>query len=1023
MPLALSHWGPPDWVYDVKLGISCAFDAIPANECFFTAGLLDAAVNPGLDIPDVGRIGLPVAPDIAQRIARACSLRQHAQGSGTSVNESEQTISQLDPAQFSLRNPKWHLQLRAILAQVVPSLGINIYPSEVSADLHKLLLHDKNSVSSLPHHGPEEIDGMFGTLVICLPSEHDGGDIIAQHKNSARKYSSSVNSEYGFSFAAWCSDARHEVRPVTSGHRLVLVYKLIHHGWARTLQLQKLLDERLRLSLLRWQHWCEQHTETFKTAELPVVSWFSRAEKEGWPPILVHVLDYEYPDSEPSWDGLTLADQERMDKLKEACNTCGLDIFCANLEKRVYGKIAFPYDDESDLSASFHEMGPVIEKSYYLSNVIDTHGKEVIRELKIPRSVLLDHWHAFADEPDDEYCDEREPKVTHFYRRGCILLLPREFQVAFWLHAVDHEGVCTTAFFYDFRNRVNKNPRDNNVLQQLLDICRHISYIEPSSDIGVQLREDAGALAFQHREWDTFCRCLGELSVFHELGDKFGKEIARHGLIQACLPSEYILEPVWVVWNTVWWYSRECESPVLEESNAIFKWAWRTLQMLFDRILSRPGLDRQTAAELVQFFSHAADIYLTKHKLSLRIEREDVLKSKLSRSEDVDPQYLLQFIYDYPAASNIFIGLIEQYHGLGNNVDEVLDAIQAAVSASPEQEASDTFTVFSRPFIESLCCHLGTQSETLDVFSRPLIANLFCHLETESESVNSPANKDQAVKLIMNLLEAYLVKYVQRAPQPPATWQQSLPASSVCPCDDCKSLKTFVEHPDLQRWEFSMGKQRREHLVNQLDDTFLHETIRPRSPYTLVVTKTLMGHDAAVSRWQQRARSAKAAITALKKSCPLVEIIGEETYNGLLEHENFKAPPTPTLPTTAPEAVSSENTVSNMQPLPGHPGSFNQTQMYQGHPFALFGAQPGAFGHMVAYQMTSQSHPIPLAEPLRNLRDGYAHAPGSSQPSVPPPTAQPPLSQRPPNQPIPGAALPTGSSVPKKRTFVDLTDG
>lgn len=46
----------------------------------------------------------------------------------------------------------------------------------------------------------EKIPGMFGTLVICLPSPHEGGDVILKHGGQVGKFTSSTRE---MSAVAW----------------------------------------------------------------------------------------------------------------------------------------------------------------------------------------------------------------------------------------------------------------------------------------------------------------------------------------------------------------------------------------------------------------------------------------------------------------------------------------------------------------------------------------------------------------------------------------------------------------------------------------------------------------------------------------------------------------------------------------------------------------------------------------------------------------------------------------------------
>lgn len=64
---------------------------------------------------------------------------------------------------------------------------------------------------------------MFGTLVICLPSEHQGGDLVVKHHDVTKVFKTSETQP---SMACWFADVSHEVLPVTSGIRWVLTYNL-----------------------------------------------------------------------------------------------------------------------------------------------------------------------------------------------------------------------------------------------------------------------------------------------------------------------------------------------------------------------------------------------------------------------------------------------------------------------------------------------------------------------------------------------------------------------------------------------------------------------------------------------------------------------------------------------------------------------------------------------------------------------------------------------------------------------------
>jgi len=68
---------------------------------------------------------------------------------------------------------------------------------------------------------------MFGTLVLTLPSVHGGGELVIRHAGPEVKVETSKAEISEISFAAFYADCEHEVRPITQGNRVCLIYNLI----------------------------------------------------------------------------------------------------------------------------------------------------------------------------------------------------------------------------------------------------------------------------------------------------------------------------------------------------------------------------------------------------------------------------------------------------------------------------------------------------------------------------------------------------------------------------------------------------------------------------------------------------------------------------------------------------------------------------------------------------------------------------------------------------------------------------
>jgi len=81
----------------------------------------------------------------------------------------------------------------------------------------------------VPHKDTEKEKGMFGSLVITLPSDFEGGDLIVRHQSLEKRFTVN-NPEFSSSWAAFFADCKHEIVPVTKGYRMALIYNLVHVG-------------------------------------------------------------------------------------------------------------------------------------------------------------------------------------------------------------------------------------------------------------------------------------------------------------------------------------------------------------------------------------------------------------------------------------------------------------------------------------------------------------------------------------------------------------------------------------------------------------------------------------------------------------------------------------------------------------------------------------------------------------------------------------------------------------------------
>ena len=100
----------------------------------------------------------------------------------------------------------------------------------MSPNLYKLLIYEKGSFFA-PHRDSEKTPGMFATLVVCLPSRHEGGTLVVTHDGQTKKIDfGGKDAEFKMQYAAFYADCQHEITPVTAGYRICLVYNLAIAG-------------------------------------------------------------------------------------------------------------------------------------------------------------------------------------------------------------------------------------------------------------------------------------------------------------------------------------------------------------------------------------------------------------------------------------------------------------------------------------------------------------------------------------------------------------------------------------------------------------------------------------------------------------------------------------------------------------------------------------------------------------------------------------------------------------------------
>ena len=110
---------------------------------------------------------------------------------------------------------------------ILPEIEAVMSPTvKLSAQLTDVIIYKKGDKFTRHKDTPRSID-LIGTLIIGLPIEHTGGTFVVDDGRGAKEFDWSGKPAAGVvPWVALFSDVDHEIKPVTSGTRITLVYAL-----------------------------------------------------------------------------------------------------------------------------------------------------------------------------------------------------------------------------------------------------------------------------------------------------------------------------------------------------------------------------------------------------------------------------------------------------------------------------------------------------------------------------------------------------------------------------------------------------------------------------------------------------------------------------------------------------------------------------------------------------------------------------------------------------------------------------
>ena len=224
-------------------------------------------------------------------------------------------------------------------------------------------------VTHRPIHSTEKADGMFASIVVVLPSTFTGGTAHLSHGSLSVVYDCSQDSSLKTTVLSWYTDVMHEIKPITSGYRLALMYNLVHTTSA------------LRPSLGETDGVVGRFKHILK-------SW--KQAKDGVPTKLIYLLNHKYSQANLRGSALKGHDAQKLAILdlvgKQYGFHLGLANVCCTLSgyaddngggwgRHGCGRRGWGYDDDDVDSAEVEGREMTIE------NLVNLEGRKLQEQL------------------------------------------------------------------------------------------------------------------------------------------------------------------------------------------------------------------------------------------------------------------------------------------------------------------------------------------------------------------------------------------------------------------------------------------------------------------------------------------------------------------------------------------------------------------------------------------------------------------------------------------------------------------
>ncbi|KAI4204825.1 MAG: hypothetical protein LQ350_000891 [Teloschistes chrysophthalmus] len=662
----------------------------------------------------------------------------------------------------------------------------------------------------------------------------------------------------------------------------------------------------------------------------PWRKWFHSTEDDSDDPgdIAIYVLRHKYTDASLRTDHLKGTDRARAQCLEAACKAHNFVFFLANMETSRHGGC-----DEDDMGyytrqgGQYHKLDEIYNEDYALQALFYSNGTKVATDVKVGKSDFLQD-ELFLKTPDEEdysgWTGNEGVSATHYYRRSCLVVMPKEYEGRFLRDAAGKGKVDTGTWLGKDLDRFRQNPADLTLRGELRATCDSIidaSKAHALAKAAVDAKDSRYAkmlMARTHTYPDHVIGCVAEAvllmedpalfedaaprvqdtlpsEVFHELGKKLT------GKSRESWRASYVLWLLFIAKATrrlhhlhaAFEHISEGFRGKSEQNDAIVaemtELEREALESAFASDISVVKQDAQTLADLASKYGEAflcnsiipfvkkqvsnstfAICFLTriyntsKFGTDGTIQKESVQATYKQLLKDVTVSFTFEF-HEPPCRYTSW-----SYYSRSSPTPEPPKA-DLMTGAELSEFMSTVLQLELHDDFSKLVQTITTASKNIDMAACDILIWPFLKaLRDLCKRTDSVSNNhmDMYGLLFQGILAAYITRFVRQEPARPTDWKFPRKGCSKPSCTDCQTLDRFLTHPSQQTERFKTNQDRRKHISNQIssysEPGLSKSTDKSNSPHTLVVTKTDQKWRDEHGQWEFRCTEAGNKMRALE---------------------------------------------------------------------------------------------------------------------------------------------------------------